>query len=79
MVKLTLKPVNSLVRLDLSVFTPDGYFLTSATATKPGDPISLGPFTLPQDGPYQVVVGRWLGELGRSTGRYSILLQQQSP
>jgi hypothetical protein len=75
-VKLTLKPVNSpLLRLEISIFAPDGSYLAGGNALKDGEEIKIDPFTLPSDGTYQIVVGRWLGAQGKSTGRYRITLE----
>jgi hypothetical protein len=75
-VGLTLRPVNSpLLRLEVSIFAPDGTFVAGATATKDGDAVTIAPFDLPGDGNYQIVVGRWLGARGSSTGRYTIRLE----
>jgi hypothetical protein len=76
LLKLTLRPVASNVRLDVSVFTPSGVYLGGVAAPPKGGAIELGPLTLPEEGVYQVVVGRWMGPAGKSVGRYSITLEK---
>ncbi len=72
-ISITAKRTNCCLRLDMNLFGPNGY-IGSATAAANGDLISLGPLKLPDTGIYYVVVGRWLGSAGKTTGRYSILL-----
>lgn len=75
-VKLSLTPFNSpFLRLEVSIFAPDGTYLAGGTAQKDGQEVIIAPFTLPADGTYQVVIGRWLGAQGKSTGRYRITLE----
>lgn len=74
-IKLTLTPLNSTVRLDVSIYTPSGAYLAGGTAGTAGGALKIDPFTLPEDGTYQVVVGRWLGAQGVNTGRYSLIIE----
>lgn len=72
-VQITAKRTNCCLRLDMSIYGPNG-FVGSATADPNSNEITFGPARLPNDGSYLVVIGRWLGAAGKSSGRYSILL-----
>ncbi len=65
------------LRMDVTLYSPNGY-LASATADASTHALTLGPLRLPASGTYQVVVGRWLGASGKTTGRYSLLLSDAS-
>ncbi|MBN1565033.1 MAG: PPC domain-containing protein, partial [Anaerolineae bacterium] len=59
------------LRADATLYGPDGY-ITNAVEY-PGPDMTLGPVRLPATGDYLLIVGPWLGEMGGSTGQYSLL------
>ncbi len=72
-IQIAASQLNSSLRLDVSIYGPNGY-LNSATANAASSAVRVGPLRLPDTGTYLVVVGRWLGAAGKTTGRYTILL-----
>jgi len=65
--------INGDLRLDMVLFGPAGY-VTSVTANSTQGEITLGPVRLAAKGAYTLVVTRWLGALGRSSGGYRLVL-----
>jgi|GEM_PF-1335765 len=76
-IQIAAARVDGTLRLDVTLYGPNGY-ISSATADASSAALTVGPLRLPTDGSYQVVVGRWLGTTGKTTGRYSLLLSAAS-
>jgi hypothetical protein len=76
-IHIAANPLEGNLRMDVAIYGPNGY-LSSVTADAKAGALTLGPLRLPIDGTYQVVVGRWLGASGKTTGRYSLLLSNDS-
>ncbi|MEP7284675.1 MAG: PPC domain-containing protein [Chloroflexota bacterium] len=62
------------LRLDIALYSPTSAYLASAIATAADGKLTMGPLRLPEDGKYIVVVTRWRGATGKTSGRYSLTL-----
>ena len=66
------------LRLDVSLYGPNGY-ITAAAADSQTTTVTLGALRLPDSGTYTVVVGRWQGTAGKTSGGYQITLKSADP
>lgn len=62
----------------LTLFGPDGETLAQTTAA-PGVSAVIPAYRVPYQGAYTVQVARVLGRIGRTQGRYSVVVQQDAP
>lgn len=69
----TVDTVGSNLRADVVLFGPRGFV---ANVTEKDEPqVVLGPVRLPDNGDYTLVVGAWMGAVGGTTGRYTLLVE----
>lgn len=72
-VQVDLQRINGSLRPDVSLYGPSGFVAARAAAFGNGE-LTFGPLRLPDDGPYTLIVTRWLGAAGNTTGNYRLRL-----
>ncbi len=70
-IQIEASRLNGNVRLDLALYAPSGY-IAGAAATAELSNAAITPLRLPEDGSYLLVVTRWLGAAGQSSGAYRV-------
>ncbi|MEW6578072.1 MAG: hypothetical protein AB1435_02640 [Chloroflexota bacterium] len=73
-VYLSAYDLGSGLRIDIALQDAQGRVLLQALEGYGSGPLVLGPFELPQDGSYTIVMGRYDGKNGTSTGNYLLTL-----
>jgi len=71
--QIDVQRLSGTLRPDVSLYGPSGFVAAGAAAFGSGD-LTFGPLRLPNDGPYTLVVTRWLGAAGNTTGNYRVRL-----
>lgn len=67
------------LRADVTLFGPNGFVANNVEVLEDRGAVVLGPVRLPENGPYILLVAPWLGTVGGSTGRFSVLMEMADP